>query len=269
MGVGGEQVAVSHSEDFTMSVVVLWSLWLLERLNVFYLFVRLSSEPLGGRPHACLKAGTPREASTPTPTMKILVPTTVNRRSMRAEATRRAPTFKFMAKRVVRAALRALHQHREATSNPNSWTEAGTYHCLWTQCCDPRPWQWDSRTAQVRHVHSMKKQKLRRDSYSHLLPWGTNTARRACHTLVDRVSSEDARCRLTRIRELGSYLLWAWCSPAHWSIRNAHGGLWLHEAGSPPAFKSWELYSRFLFPLHLLLCLSVVLCFHCLSAILT
>ena len=99
----------------SLSVEVFWSLWLSERLK------RLSSGPPGGRPHARLKAGTLREAPTPAPTTKTLVPTTVNRRSTRAEATttktlvpttvnrrstrakatRRAPTFKIMAKRVV------------------------------------------------------------------------------------------------------------------------------------------------------------------------
>ena len=49
---------------------VFWSLWLLERLNVF---VRLSSGPPGGRPQARLKAGT-REAPTSAPTTITLVP---------------------------------------------------------------------------------------------------------------------------------------------------------------------------------------------------
>ena len=70
-----------------MSVEVFWSLWLSEQLNVFYLFVRLSSGPPGGRPHARLKAGTLREAPTPAPTTETLVLTTVNWRSTRAEAT--------------------------------------------------------------------------------------------------------------------------------------------------------------------------------------
>ena len=76
-----------------MSVEVFWSLWLSERLNVF---VRLSSGPPGGRPHARLNAGMPREAPTPAPTTKTLVPTTVNRRSSRAEATRRALLLLFV-----------------------------------------------------------------------------------------------------------------------------------------------------------------------------
>ena len=70
---GGEQAAVSRSEEFTMSVEVFWSLGLSEWLSVFYLFLRLSSGPPGGRPHARLKAGTPHEAPTPAPTTKTLV----------------------------------------------------------------------------------------------------------------------------------------------------------------------------------------------------
>ena len=68
--------------------------------SVFYLSVRLSSGPPGRCPHAHLKAGTPCEALTPAPTMKTLVPTTVSWRCTRAEATRRAPTFKIIARRV-------------------------------------------------------------------------------------------------------------------------------------------------------------------------
>ena len=157
---------------FRYGCLVFWSLWLSEWRNVS---LRLSSGPPGGRPHARLKAGTPREAPTPAPTTKTLVPTTVNRRSTRTEATRRAPTFKIMAKRVGWATQGTPRQHREATSHP-------------------RPWQWDSRTAQVRRVHSVKKRKLHRGSYSRLLPRDTNTAERDCHTPVDRVSSRGARC---------------------------------------------------------------------------
>ena len=53
--------------------------------SVFCLSIRLSSGPPGGHPHARLKAGTPSEAPTPAPTMKTLVPITVNRRSTRAK----------------------------------------------------------------------------------------------------------------------------------------------------------------------------------------
>ena len=99
--------------------------------SVFYLFTRLSSGPLGGHPHAHLKASRPHEAPIPAPTTKTLVPTTVNWRSTRAETTRRAPTFKIMARRVDWVAQR---QHREATSHPSSQVGAGTYHsCKSTQ----------------------------------------------------------------------------------------------------------------------------------------
>ena len=125
-----------------------------------------------GRPHARLKAGTPREAPTPAPTTKTHVPTTVNRRSTRAEATRRAPTFKFMARRVVWAALGAPRQHRDSTSHPSSEVGAGTYHWLRFNA-QPLAGQWDSMIAQVRRVHSVKKRKPHSDSNSCLLPRGT------------------------------------------------------------------------------------------------
>ena len=96
--------------------------------SVFYLSVRLSSGLPGSRPHACLKAGTPHKEPTPAPTMKTLVSTTVNQRSMRAEAIRKASTFKIMARRVDWATLGAPRQHREVMSHPSSQVEAGTYH---------------------------------------------------------------------------------------------------------------------------------------------
>ena len=73
---------------------------------MIYLSSRLSSGPPGGRPRARLKAGTP-------------VLTAMNRRSTKAEATWRAPTFKTMVKRAVCAALGDPHQHQEATSHPS------------------------------------------------------------------------------------------------------------------------------------------------------
>ena len=122
--------------------------------------------------------------------------TTVNRRSTRAEATRRAPTFKFMARRVVWAALGDPRQHREATPRPSSRTGAGTSHCPRTQRCDPRPWQWDSRTAQVRNESS------------------TETATRAsCH---------EAR---TRPREPATHPSTVWAvrvSAVVWKKKNPH-----------------------------------------------
>ena len=155
-----------------------WSLWLSERLNVFYFFVRLSSGPPGGRPHARLKAGTSREAPTPAPASKTPVPTTVNRLSSRAEATRKAPVFKSMARRVDWAASGAPRQHRKATSHPSSRVGAGTYH--W---CESTPWP-RGRPVGLQDCSGEKKQKPRRDSNSRLLPRGTNTAERACHTPV-------------------------------------------------------------------------------------
>ena len=73
---------------------------------------RLSSWPLGGHPHAHLKADTPCGALIPVPMMKTPVPTTMNQCSTRSETTQRAPTFKIMVKRVYCAAHGALHQHQ-------------------------------------------------------------------------------------------------------------------------------------------------------------
>ena len=96
--------------------------------SVFCLSVRLSSGPSGGRPHARLKAGTPRKTPTPAPSMKTMLPTTVNRRSTTADATRKAPTFKIMARREKNWATQgAPRQHREATSHPSCQVGAGTY----------------------------------------------------------------------------------------------------------------------------------------------
>ena len=142
-----------------------------------------------GRSFSCSFEG--REAPTSAPTTKTPVPTTVNRRSTRAEATWRAPTFKIMAKTVDCAALGASRQHREATSHPSRQVGAGTYH--W---CGSKRWsragQCDSKTAQVRRVHSVKKQRqqLALPATRH-----EHGRERACHTPVDPASSWGARCR--------------------------------------------------------------------------
>ena len=83
-----------------MVVEVLWSFRLSERIASSTASFRLFAGSPGGRPYARLRVGTPREAPTPEPMTKTLVPTTVNRRSTRAEVTRRAPTLKIMAWRV-------------------------------------------------------------------------------------------------------------------------------------------------------------------------
>ena len=51
----------------------------------------------------------------------------------------------------------------------------------------------------------------------------------------------------------------------------SHGQPRPNETGSSPPLESQELNSRFLFPIHSLLCFSafIVLCFHCLSALLS
>ena len=135
---GGGGSKADGSKSFGMyhnGCRVVWSLWLSERHVVF---VRLSSGPLGSRPHARLKAGTPREAPTPAPTTKTHVPTTVNRRSTRAEATWRAPTLKIMAWRVDCAALGAPRQHRDRRPTRAAKLETErTTACEST--CGPRP----------------------------------------------------------------------------------------------------------------------------------
>ena len=112
---------------FAMVVELFWSFRLSGRLASSTVSFRLFSGPPGGCPRACLKA---REAPTPAPTTETPVPTTVSRHSTRAEATRRAPTFKIMAWRVDCAALGAPRQHREATTHSSSEVGAGTYHWL-------------------------------------------------------------------------------------------------------------------------------------------
>ena len=66
-GQGGQYIV----HKFTM--VVGESFQVLKRL-VYSVSARLSSGPLGSRPHARLKAGTPGEAPTPAPTTKIPSP---------------------------------------------------------------------------------------------------------------------------------------------------------------------------------------------------
>ena len=191
----GEQAAGKSFGNLQFVCQSVLSLCFLEQLmSSLFVNYRLSSGPPGGHPCAHLKASMLCEAPIPAPMMKTPVPTTANPPSIRAEATWRAPTLKTMAKRVDWAAPEAPHQHREATSHPSSQVGAWADHCLQTQRCDPRPRQWDSRIAQVRRVHSVKKHKLRRDSNSCLLPWDTNTTWRACHTPVDHVSSGGACC---------------------------------------------------------------------------
>ena len=85
---------------FALVVGVFWSFRRSGRLASFTVSFRLFSGPPGGRPHARLKVGTPREAPTPAPTTKTPLPTTVNRRITRADAKWRAPTFSFISWRV-------------------------------------------------------------------------------------------------------------------------------------------------------------------------
>ena len=165
-------------------------------------------------PHARLKASTPHEAPTPAPTTKtptaagsrrgvrptkvattyvtqsgglwVPVPlskpaTAVNRRGTRAEATRRALTFKTRRGGKDCVVLEAPDSHRMATTHPSSQVGAWSLYC-----CESTQWplaeQSGSRTARVRRVHSAKTGCFA-DSISCPLPRGTsNTTVRACHT---------------------------------------------------------------------------------------
>ena len=142
---------------------------------------RLSSEPPGGRPRARLKAGTPREASTLAPTMKTPSPTTANRRSTRAKASRRAPTFKLLAWReeLCRPWSPASTPRFDVPPEQRSWRQERTTSCDLTH--DPRSLSEETKAPQR----------------PQLVPPATrhDMAEEACHTLVGYESSGGARCR--------------------------------------------------------------------------
>ena len=113
--------------------------------------------------------------------------TAVSRRGTRAEATRRALTFKTRRGGKDCVVLEAPDSHRMATTHPSS--QAGAWSLY---CCESTQWplaeQSGSRTARVRRVHSAKTSFFV-DSISCPLPRGTsNTTVRACHTHDDHGS---------------------------------------------------------------------------------
>ena len=119
---------------------VVWSLWLSERHIVF---VRLSSGPPGGRPHALLKAGTPREAPTPAPMTKTPSPQQLigAARGPKQRGEHQPSNYWRGGKNC--AALGAPRQLRDSTSHPSSEAGAGTYHWLQVNAW-PQAGQWDS-----------------------------------------------------------------------------------------------------------------------------
>ena len=89
------------------------------------------------------------------------------------------------------------------------------------------------RTAQVRRVHSVKKRKFRRNSNSRLLPQGTNTTGRACHT-----AGEPATLRES-LPHCGRACHTAVGEPATLWESLPHCGRACHTAGEP-ATLPWE-----------------------------
>ena len=182
---------------------VVWSLWLSSGLVAMVVerhivYVRLSSGPPGGRPHARLKAGTPRKAPIPAPTTETPVPATVNRRSTRAEATQRAPTFKLVAWGVKTAPPkepRVNTEIRRPTRTAKLEPERTT-GCESTR--GPRP--ASGTPPDCSGETSSLSEETKAPQQQQLVPPVTrhDTAETACHTPVGRASSGGARCRLCR-----------------------------------------------------------------------
>ena len=162
----------------------------------------LSSGPQDDCHHAHLKARMPHSGPIPAPTTKTLaavdsrqsrahqighylgdhkgggllalVPlskpaTTVNGCRTRTVATWSALTFKTAVERESCFILKTLYQHREAMSHPSSQVGAPLSKHIWGSLSK------SSRTAQVRHGHSVKTSSFA-DSKSCLLAQGTNTS---------------------------------------------------------------------------------------------
>ena len=95
-GVRGSRRQVSHSGDFILFVEVFCHFGC--RSGLCHLFVHKTVFRATGRPSSSTFEGRYAPRSTDSRTIdENTVPTTANRRSTRAEATRRAPTFKLLA----------------------------------------------------------------------------------------------------------------------------------------------------------------------------
>ena len=113
---------------FILVVEEVGPFWLSRRLVHFCQLGR-SSGPPGGRPHTRLKAGTPREAPTPAPTMK--------HRPHNSDSTQHEGQNNAGSTNLQNhwrggkswAAPGAPRQHRDSTSHPSSGAGAWTCHC--------------------------------------------------------------------------------------------------------------------------------------------
>ena len=169
----------------------------VSRRPVYSVLARLSSGPPGGRPHARLKAGTPREAPTPAPTTKT--PSPQQRigavRGPKRRGEHQPSNYWRGGKNC--PALGAPCQHRDSTSHPSSEVGAGTYHWLQVNAW-PQAGQWGSLPDCSGETCSLSEE-TKAPQRQQLLPPATrhDTAEEACHTPVGRASSGGARCRLT------------------------------------------------------------------------
>ena len=178
-----------------ITLVRVWSACLSRRLVHILCKLGLSSGPRGGRPRARLKAGTPCEARTPAPTTSHRphnsYPTPYEGRK-NVESTnlqnyrRRAPTFKTIG---VEGRAEPPTEPRVNTEirRPTQAGELEPKHATGCNSMQDRPASKTPPvglhpTAQVRHVHSVKKR--RPPQQQQLVPPATrrDTTGGACHT---------------------------------------------------------------------------------------